>query len=328
MYLEKTMKDSDREHLECLAELSARLGNNPLLTQAASGNTSLKIGNTLWIKSSGAWLSRALREQIFVGVKLDTMRNAVQGDKEPTPIIVSGTGRASVETPMHSVLPESVVIHVHSVNMIAWAVRRDGSMELEQRLTGLDWRWIPYVASGLPLARAILAALAQAPRTRIFVLANHGLVITGPDMASAERLLDEVEDRIRIEPRSAPMPDFTALQSAAWPGWQSEPQARPHSLATDPTCFEIVTSGTLFPCQAIFLAEGVRFCLLEGRGVLTRDDFSRTEREVLEGLAEVALRIPDVLCVRYLSSSEVDALLNADVYRHCGQSNDLEGKVS
>ena len=27
---------------------------------------------------------------------------------------------------MHAVMPHRVVIHVHSVNAIAWAVRRDG----------------------------------------------------------------------------------------------------------------------------------------------------------------------------------------------------------
>ena len=37
---------------------SARVGNNPLLVQAGSGNTSIKLDGVLWIKASGKWLGR------------------------------------------------------------------------------------------------------------------------------------------------------------------------------------------------------------------------------------------------------------------------------
>ena len=339
------MKHPNSAHLECLAELSARLGANPLLSQAASGNTSIKIGNTLWIKSSGAWLAHALREEIFVGVNVDAIRASVMRDEEPESAPVSGKGRASVETAMHSVLPDAVVIHVHSVNAIAWAVRRDGPVEVARRLAGIDWRWIPYVASGLALARAVMAAVVQAPRTRVFLLANHGLVVTGPDIETADALLKEIEARLTIEPRRAPGPDIQALEHATdCPGWRMESRLRCHALASDGATFEIVTSGILFPCQAIFLAENLprlapggtvsgafensRFLLVENAGVLTSEQFSRTEREVLEGLAEVALRVPDSGRVRYLTSREVDALLNADVYRYRGTVESNETRLS
>jgi rhamnose utilization protein RhaD (predicted bifunctional aldolase and dehydrogenase) len=60
---------------------------------------------------------------------------------------------------MHAVLPQRVIIHVHSVNTIAWAVRQDGRARLTERLAGVPWQWIPYVPSGLPLARAIENAM-------------------------------------------------------------------------------------------------------------------------------------------------------------------------
>src|SRR5271168_2059028 len=119
-----------------LRSLSAKLGRDPLLVQAASGNTSIKINGTLWIKASGKWLADADQEEIFVPVNMATMS---AGGVNLTP---------SIETAMHAVLPHRVVIHVHSVNAISWAVQENGAARLAERLAGLSWAWIPYVASG------------------------------------------------------------------------------------------------------------------------------------------------------------------------------------
>jgi len=92
--------------------------------------------------------------------------------------------RASIETAMHAVLPHRVVLHVHSVNTIVWAVRQDARVQLEHQLDGLRWQWIPYVPSGLPLAREI-ERVSSAPLTPTsLVLGNHGLVIGGDDCVS------------------------------------------------------------------------------------------------------------------------------------------------
>jgi rhamnose utilization protein RhaD (predicted bifunctional aldolase and dehydrogenase) len=346
------MEKLTREHLDRLAELSAQLGSDPLLVQAASGNTSVKIGDTLWIKSSGTWLAHALRDEIFVGVRLDAMRMAVGMDQEPEPFLVEGRGRASVETAMHSVLPEPVVVHVHSVNAIAWAVRIDGPAEVSKRLAGIDWYWIPYVPSGLPLARAVREAVRQAPRTRVFLLANHGLVVTGNDCDSTRSLLSEVESRLSITPRRAPQPDVPALMRAAdQDGWRVDSGSRAHVLATDAVSLRIITAGVLFPCQAIFLAANMpviardsrvaaalheleecgqcapRFLLVDGAGVVVGPRFNRTENEVLEGLAEVVLRVPDPHRVRYLSHDEIVGLLSADVYRYRGLVESNESRM-
>jgi rhamnose utilization protein RhaD (predicted bifunctional aldolase and dehydrogenase) len=53
---------------------------------------------------------------------------------------------------MHAMLRHRVVIHVHSINAIAWAIRVDGPDQLKERLAGLHRQWIPYAASGIPLA--------------------------------------------------------------------------------------------------------------------------------------------------------------------------------
>ena len=60
-----------------LEALSARIGADPLLTQGAGGNTSLKIDGTLWIKASGTWLAHALERRIMVPVEIEPLLGAV-----------------------------------------------------------------------------------------------------------------------------------------------------------------------------------------------------------------------------------------------------------
>ena len=45
-----------------LRRMSARVGENILLTQAAGGDSSTKQGDVLWVKASGAW-PRRCRDQ-------------------------------------------------------------------------------------------------------------------------------------------------------------------------------------------------------------------------------------------------------------------------
>ena len=52
--------------LDKLRTLSARVGADPLLVQAAGGNTSLKHDGVMWIKASGTWLKDAAARDIFV----------------------------------------------------------------------------------------------------------------------------------------------------------------------------------------------------------------------------------------------------------------------
>ena len=65
---EPLMAAGDCSELAALVELSAYLGKQKLLVQASTGNTSIKIGRTLWIKAAGKWLANAADERMFVPV--------------------------------------------------------------------------------------------------------------------------------------------------------------------------------------------------------------------------------------------------------------------
>jgi len=283
---------SQQTEIADLRALSTRVGRDPLLVQASSGNTSIKLADTIWIKASGKWLARATEADAFVPVPLTGLRAALNRNEHLTAIgaIIGG---ASIETAMHAVLPHRVVIHVHSVNAISWAVRRDGEHCLAGRLAGLNWCWIPSVASGLPLAQAIAAALTALPDTNVFVLANHGLVVGGDSCSDAEDLLGAVERRLAVRPRN-------------------EPQYG------DPVTARILQGGILYPCQAMFL--GPKPPLLTAAAWDTMTD---TQRAVLEGLLQVVRRIDEPDSIRYLSDAEVSELLSHDVhgYLECARKN-------
>jgi rhamnose utilization protein RhaD (predicted bifunctional aldolase and dehydrogenase) len=333
----KILSRSAASEIDLLLEASARIGSEPMLVQAATGNTSIKLDGVLWIKASGKWLSDAGQDDILIPVNLAETRTRVAQKIDPAgqTVIVRGKSLGtSVETAMHAVLPHRVVLHVHSVNTIAWAVREDGPSELARRLTGINWKWIPYVPSGLKLAAAVEAALLSDPETEVLVLANHGLVVGGSDCKSAEDLLREVESRVAISPRRSPEPDWALLSRSAHTGvWRVPPSIAIHAMGTDAVTRRMVSGGILYPCQAIFLTTAVRtfdrmltssdlvgvdepFVLVDGAGTLVRQRPNPTQSATLSGLALVLQRIPESAPLRYLTDNQVRELLCADVYHY------------
>lgn len=334
----------DRE-LRPLLELSARIGSDPLLTQASTGNTSVKLKGLLWIKASGKWMADAFGENFLVPLDRAEVKACLRQDIDPTELYPS----ASLETSMHAVLPHSVVLHVHCVNTIAWAVRQDARHQLHQKLAGLRWQWIPYVASGLALARAIERALAVSPDTDLLVLGNHGLVVGGQDCRAVEDLLREVQRRLAIQVRQAHPADYAVLADIAdrW-SWDLPDDDDVHALGTDAISRTILSGGLLYPCQAIFSnassAELFRsvpsadvgdreenqyrsrpFLIIQERGVIFSGVMTSAERAMVSGLAQVVQRIPANAPIRYLSEADLSNISSALTYRYRELANASHG---
>jgi len=315
----------EQVQLTRLRQLSARIGGNPLLTQASTGNTSIKLGSVLWIKASGRWLADAMQQEILIPLNLAEVRERVQRRVNPTDLYE----RASIETAMHAVLPHPVVLHVHSVNTIAWAVRKDARAQLESQLDGLPWQWVSYVPSGLPLAGEIERVVAASAGANVFVLGNHGLVIGGESCDAVEDLLLQVEQRLAISPRRADAIGYSALQKIAQgSAWELPPDDGVHALAIDPASQAILSRGILYPCQSIF-SESITpelfcsvpcphsrdqwegryrarpFLIIEGCGVLVRRTMTPSQRAMMSGLAQVVQRINSSAPIHYLTDEEV-----------------------
>jgi rhamnose utilization protein RhaD (predicted bifunctional aldolase and dehydrogenase) len=323
--------------LQPLLELTERVGCDPLLTQASTGNSSVKLDGILWIKASGRLMANAIRDDILIPLDLkEVVTKCLRRGVDPAERYPS----ASLETAMHAALPHRVVLHVHCVNTIAWAVRTDAPVQLHSRLEGLRWQWVPYVASGLPLSRAIEHALAARPDTNLFVLGNHGLVIAGEDAKMVEDLLTEVRGRVAIPPREAHPPDYAALMDISLNSpWDLPDDDRVHALGTDVISQAILAGGLLYPCQAIFfepraselfrpipypdLADDWQtrhrnrpFLIIEGRGVLVNRSIAPAELAILSGLAQVVQRLRESAPLRYLTCDEVAGISSEVAYRY------------
>jgi rhamnose utilization protein RhaD (predicted bifunctional aldolase and dehydrogenase) len=311
-----------------LLELAGRVGRNPLLTQASTGNISLKLDGALWIKASGKWLADATGGKILIPLDLAGVQASIRQNIDPAELFPN----ASIETAMHVTMPHRVVLHVHSINTIAWAVREDAEAQLESRLKGLRWQWIPYVASGLPLAREIQRALSVRPDSDVLVLGNHGLVLGGEDCQATEHLLNEIERRLAIPTREGYHANQALLREFARNSrWDLPDDDAIHTLATDPVSRSILEGGFLYPCQAMFsdartpelfhavdalCATERPFLMVKGCGVLLSPVMTPAEIAMLSGLAQVAQRIDSAAPLRYLTEAEVANGASTAAYRY------------
>jgi rhamnose utilization protein RhaD (predicted bifunctional aldolase and dehydrogenase) len=324
--------------LQLLRKVTARAGNDPLLTQASTGNSSAKVNGTLWIKASGKWMADAMDDDAFISLDLDDITACLQNGRDPS----TAFPRASLETAMHAVMPHRFVLHVHSVNAIAWAVRQDAVAQLQSRLDGMRWQWIPYAASGLPLARAIDAAIERHPDTDVFMLGNHGLVIGAENVETLEPLLREVRRRLSIRPRGAHPADYTMLAAACDnTHWTMPEDDELHAIATDSTSKAILRGGVLYPCQAMFPGAGTAalfqpvsrecassdeyadrpFLPIENFGVVVNEAAGPAELELLSGVVRVLLRLSSAVPIRYLTEDEIAGLSPAVAQRYMESAN-------
>ncbi len=302
--------------LQPLLELTQRVGSDPLLTQASTGNSSFKLDGVIWIKASGRWMADALRDDILIPLDLAEVTECLRRGIDPAGRYPS----ASLETAMHAALPHRVVLHVHCVNTIAWAVRRDAPSQLRRRLDGLPWQWIPYVASGLPLSRAVERSVSAHPDTTVFVLGNHGLVIAAENVGDVEAVLSDVRERLAIVPRAGRPADYAWLREiCAGSPWELPDEDGLHRLGTDPVSQTILAGGLLYPCQAIFFgfpySSGPVMTVKE-RGVVVSTSIEPAELAMLAGLAQVIQRISASAPLRYLAEAEVASLLSQGTSRY------------
>jgi rhamnose utilization protein RhaD (predicted bifunctional aldolase and dehydrogenase) len=323
--MNKKMSATDQAELTPLRELSARIGIDPLFTQASTGNSSIKLDGVVWIKASGKWMADAVHEDILIPLDLAEVQACLKQRRDPA----ERYSRASIETAMHAVMPHRVVLHVHCVNTIAWAVRQDAQVQLERQLHGLRWQWISYVPSGLPLACEIEKVLSAFPNTNVLILGNHGLVIGGADCNAVEDLLFQVQQRLAICPRQAYPTDYAALAEIAdGSTWDLPDDDRVHALGTDAISRSVLSGGLLYPCQSIFSNSsrpglfrsvprpnpkhqlesryGTRsFLIIEGCGVVVKRTMTPVQRAMMSGLAQVVQRTSSSAPLRYLTDEEV-----------------------
>ncbi len=223
--------------MEALVSLSRYYGGNPEFVLAGGGNTSVKVGDTLYVKASGRALA-SIDEKGFAALDRRALSALLEApppaaakhrEKKFKEAILAARLepekglRPSVECVLHDVLPEKFVVHTHStlVNMIACCTEGE---RIVGELFGDDCLWIPYVDPGFVLAITLAEALkeykARTGRTSpgVVVMQNHGLVVSGETPEDVLKRTDAVISKVRglLEGASGgePFGAVTSLEAA------------------------------------------------------------------------------------------------------------------
>jgi len=185
--------------LDQLVFLSNLIGRETRLVQPGGGNTSVKVRSAaasgapdvLLVKGSGTDLATIGRAGFtpLALARLNTLREAVAMDDADmmrfmaSCMLPEGGPAPSVETPLHSLLPQRVIVHTHDIATMSLTNVRDAVAErLVAEVFAGEIVYVPFVRPGFPLAKAVAAMVGRIPPTAVgLALAHHGLVVWGDE---------------------------------------------------------------------------------------------------------------------------------------------------
>jgi len=251
--------NSDQNIRQEISEFCKKIGKDPLLVQGPGGNASWKDGDTLWVKASGTWLANAQKEEIFVPVNLDVIKEAVKRN-DFSIIPVSATPayslKPSIETLFHAVIPQPLIIHMHPVCVIKDVIFSNYRSRLKNKLpVDIKWAGIDYYKPGGELAKAIHHIVERDPSIQVFFLQNHGIIVGGNSINEIENILASIFAALVSETR-APLPvnfnpdSHLKLDSS----YSMIPDEGIQQLAFDKPLFDrLVSDWALYPDHVVFL---------------------------------------------------------------------------
>jgi rhamnose utilization protein RhaD (predicted bifunctional aldolase and dehydrogenase) len=327
---------------ESVVNYCAAIGVDPLLVQGAGGNVSWKDGETLWIKASGAWLSDAAKNDIFVPVDLAHLQQSVlSGNFNVLPKLrVESNLRPSIETLLHALMPHPVVIHLHAIEILAHLVRYGVELTLSSVLgTKVRWVNVGYLKPGAELASAVWTALSSTPDADVVVLQSHGIVIGGADIEAVNGILKTLIDAFETDRRpilSFPQPTSN-INLDDGKSYVPIRDLSVHQLAIDMVLFNRLASDwALYPDHVVFLGAKARMfeCIgdlkktcqkainypelafVRGIGVFVLPEFSIGKYSQLRCYYDVLSRQDEGAMLNSLSEDQIADLLDWDAEKY------------
>lgn len=203
-------KASGMDELDKLIYRSNILGDDQRITNTGGGNTSAKLMEidpltgeeveVLWVKGSGGDLRTSKKENfssLYQG-KLEALEEAYQ--KQPTTGYKSAGEDAmvgmykhcnfclnprasSIDTPLHSMISDKHVDHLHPNAVIAIASCKD-QKELTEKVWDGKLAYVPWMRPGWEAAKVCEDAYAAAPDSIGILLGQHGHTNWGVDSKS------------------------------------------------------------------------------------------------------------------------------------------------
>jgi rhamnulose-1-phosphate aldolase/alcohol dehydrogenase len=214
--------------VHAMLDRANRLGADPTVTNYGGGNTSCKVQVThaatgqpttlLYVKGSGGDLG-TLRFGGLAVLELDRLRGLDgryrgQAHEEEMvelfPWCAYGPGGAapSIDTPMHGLVEQPHIDHLHPDSVIALAASADGE-RLTAECYGGRVAWVPWIRPGWELGRLHRQLLQDNPGLEGVVLGGHGLTCWGASSDECEqrafRLIREAAEFIARTGRPNPL---------------------------------------------------------------------------------------------------------------------------
>lgn len=244
--------------IEDLIKIS-QFANRPDAVQGSGGNSSVKTSTEqMLIKASGYELGDISPESGFASIRYPDFQsffkknnNSLDQKAEDlySQMIKQNQGpRASMETGFHTIL-DRCVLHSHSVYANLLSCAKEGKQIFKELFNNASW--VGYAKPGY----AISCEIYKAPKSKIFFLESHGLVISTDDANECIALHQLVEDTIKKEfsiKEDYPKITISSDQKSTTKFIETSIQdLQIDSLATE------LENKTLFPDQTVFFKNNI-----------------------------------------------------------------------
>ncbi len=330
-----------------IIQLCVDIGKDRLLVQGAGGNVSWKDGEILWVKGSGTWLAKADEDDIFVPVDLTDLRNTLANEKFDIKPQVVGKYfyRPSIETVLHALMPQKIVVHLHPVEVLSYLVLEE-SQDLidflidESGLDEISSAFVKYHKPGADLAKIVHQTVQSKPATNIIFLKNHGIVVGANDINEVWKLLGYISTIFKLKNmpfQSDLLKTLPSADSEFSDYYSPFPDIEVQNLALDPKLFKRLDSDwALYPDHVVFLGS-VAFTFhswtdfaskkpplmdlpslifIENSGVFVRSNFNVSQAAQLRCYFDVISRIDPNTALDPLCKGAINELLNWDAEKH------------
>jgi len=335
------INSSIEEELQKFKEISFKLGSNKNLVQAAGGNTSIKINDSMYIKASGTWLQDSLNKDIFVEVNLKSIQKKINDEIDDNfveDIISTNDLRPSTETSFHALIKFKYVLHVHSTSTIANAVYANSEKLLKEQL-GKDIAFVPYIRPGVPLTNRMKSLINS--DTQIIILENHGLIVAGDNLEKTYELLINIHNELDSLYYNDAFPIYDKEGEVDVSGYVLKNTEKYSIYCTSDQKLIKIFSKSLYPDHVIFLGPGIPvfksaddansfniemnkkeinlppFLIVEKYGLFQSNSCIDAASEMIDCFTEILLRLRLDNEIKFFTQEQENELLNwdAEIYR-------------
>ena len=241
--INRARKTKTPRDLALCVYVSQLLGNVPDLVRHGGGNSSVKTKEGfLYVKGSGSSMS-SIEPAGFPTLDLEGLTDLQSlpelSDEALTKVLRTAkldpdAPNPSVETLLHAFLPDKFVLHTHANVVLALTNQANGAKRCAKAF-GAQAAVVPYVMSGLALAKKVAAARQKNSEIDGVVLMKHGLFTFGETVKEAydrmiklvnlgEKALKKKRQKVfkaqKLPVKLSPLADVApVVRGALGPGW-------------------------------------------------------------------------------------------------------------